>query len=94
MSQKSKNTQTTLDKLAEVSQQAGLMLMTLAATAGMLELPSHPNSRIITPSRPAFAMATEDDEINNPLRRESQESDQHSISYSIAQRTPGRFGRR
>ncbi len=92
MLKKSKKLQKTSDKLTEMAQQGGIMLMTLAATAGMLELPEHPNNRVVLPSQPAFVTANEDDELNNPLRSESQETDQHYISYSVAQRTPARHG--
>jgi len=90
MVRKTKTIKKASDKLAEVAQHCGIMLMTLAATAGMLELPNHPNSRIVVPIQPTFAMNNEDNELNNPIRRENQETDQHYISYSVAQRTPSR----
>lgn len=91
---KTKTIKTATERLNQAAQQSGIMLMTLAATAGMMELPSHPNSRVIVPGTPSFALATENDELNNPLRRESQETDQHYISYSVAQRTPSRASKR
>jgi hypothetical protein len=87
MVQKNKNTK----KIAEYT---GMTLMTLAATLGMLELPDHPNSRVIVPNQPAFAFANDSSlQQLNPLRREREESAPHYISYSEVQRTPGRYGK-
>lgn len=95
MPTKTKNTKTKPEKLFEAAQQAGLVLMTAAVTLGMLELPDHPNSRIVLPSQPAFAWANENEDLNNNnvLRRSNEETEQHYISYSVAQRTPARSGR-
>lgn len=82
---------TTKDNITEVARQAGLILMTAAATLGMVELPDHLNSKIVV-GQPASFMAIEQ-QGNNPIRREKEESPQHYISYSIAQRTPGRYGK-
>jgi hypothetical protein len=93
MSNKNKNS-ITLDKLNQVAAQAGLILMTAAVTLGMFELPDHPNSRIVLPNQPALALAGENnEEANNPIRREREESAPHFISYSEVQRTPSRSGR-
>jgi hypothetical protein len=92
MSTKTK-TPTTTDKLYQAAQQTGLLLMTAAVTLGMLELPEHPNAKVILPSQPAFAMANENEQLNNPIRREKEESAPHYISYSVVQRTPARSGR-
>lgn len=69
--------------------------MTAAVTLGMLEMPDRSNNRVILPSQPAFAWANENDELNNNnvLRRTNEETEQHYISYSVAQRTPARSGR-
>ncbi len=83
----------TTESLQTLSHQMGLLLMTAAATFGMLELPAHPNSKVIVPVQPAFAQVTASSEGNNPLRREREESAPHYISYSVAQRTPGRTGK-
>lgn len=93
MSTKTKNTPSKTEQLTDLAQQAGLLLMTAAVTLGMLELPDRPNSRIILPSQPAFALASQNDQSNNPIRREREESAPHYISYSVAQRTPARSGR-
>lgn len=84
-----KTKKTSADLLSDSAQQIGILLMTLAATIGMVELPDHLNSKIITPSQPAFAYATSGND-QNPLRREREESAPHYISYSESQRTPGR----
>jgi hypothetical protein len=77
--------------LTEMSQHIGMALMAAAATIGMLELPEHPNARVVVPSQPAL-VAVEATE-NNPLRREREEMAPHHISYSETQRTPGRTGK-
>ncbi len=96
MPNKTKNTKTNMEKLAEVSQQAGLLLMTAAVTIGMVELPEHSNNKVVVPNQPAFAFANNGGETNpnNPLRREREETGPHYISYSINQRTPSRTGKR
>lgn len=93
MSQKSRKIKTPADKLAEVAQKGGIMLMTLAATVGMLELPGHPNSKIVTPNQASFALASQSGEENNFLQREREETAPHFISYSVTQRTPARSGK-
>lgn len=74
--------------------QAGLVLMTAAATIGMVELPEHPN-KVVVPNQPVFAVASDtyNNERDNPLRREREETAPHYISYNTSQRTPGRTGR-
>lgn len=95
MPTKTKNIPTKTDKALEIAQQAGLLLMSAAVTLGMLELPANPDKRVILPNQPAFALANDKGQSNNnnTLRRESQETEQHYISYSVAQRTPARSGR-
>ncbi len=95
MPTKTKNVPTKSEKLLELTQQASMILMTAAVTLGMTELPGHPDRRIVLPNQPAFAWANDKGESNNnnTLRRESQETEQHYISYSVAQRTPARSGR-
>lgn len=86
--------ETATDNFSEVGQKVGLVLMAAAAVTGMLELPNHENSKIIVPNQPAFAFAGNNNDIN-PVRREkgSEEAGVTHVSYSIAQRTPGRFGK-
>jgi len=90
---KTKKVKTTTDTVAEFSQQLGMLLMTAAATVGMLELPDHPGTKIALPNQPIFARVTENEENNNPLRREREEAAPHYISYSVTQRTPSRSGK-
>lgn len=71
-----------------------MLLMTAATVTGMLELPNHPNNRVVLPGQPVFVMANENDELNNPIRREREESAPHFISYAIAQRTPSRASKK
>lgn len=93
MSAKTKKPSTS-DRVATAAKQAGLVLMTAATTLGMLELPSHPEKRVVLPARASFAFAENslDLEGNNPLRREREEPAPHYISYSVVERTPARSG--
>ncbi|HUY85416.1 MAG TPA: hypothetical protein VMU97_02780 [Candidatus Dormibacteraeota bacterium] len=93
---KNKNSQTTADKITEAARQSGFLLMAAAATLGMLELPEHPNSKIVLTSQPVFAFAShnvEDQGQANQMRRERDETVPHYMSYSVAQRTPSRSGK-
>jgi hypothetical protein len=93
MSIKTKNQKFTAETLNTVAMQAGLLLMTAAATVGMIELPEHPN-KVAVNVQPAFAMVSDSNRNEpNSLRREREETAPHYISYSVTQRTPGRTGR-
>jgi hypothetical protein len=86
--------QTTIQSLQSISQQVGMLLMVIATALGILELPDHPSRRLVIPSHSVFAYVSNiADQKENPLRREKEESAPHYISYSVAQRTPGRTGR-
>jgi hypothetical protein len=89
---KTKNTKTAAEQINVMAMRAGVVMMAAAATLGMIELPEHPN-KIITPGRPAFAFALQNEEENNPLRREREETAPHFISYSEVQRTSSRAGK-
>ncbi len=95
MSSKIKNKIKKTDKAMMVSSQLGLLLMSAAATLGMLELPDHGRGPlVINTSRPTFAFGIQNSDQNeNTLRRERDESAPHYISYSITQRTPARSGK-
>ncbi|GAC1498996.1 MAG: hypothetical protein NVS1B10_01280 [Candidatus Saccharimonadales bacterium] len=80
------------DQAKEATKKAGMILMTMAATLGMVELPDH-NSRIILTNQPAFAQVTSSDQYKSSLRREREEISPHYISYNVAQRTTGRSGK-
>lgn len=88
------NTTTNFD-IREVAKHTGIVLMTVAATLGMVELPEHPNSKVALSTQPSFVFATENvsAEHQSSQRREREESGPHYVSYSAAQRTPGRTGR-
>ena len=79
--------------LASLTTQLGLVLMTAATTFSMLELPDHAKAQVIVPSRAVFAFANENTDQNNQLKRESEETGPHYISYAESQRTPSRSGR-
>jgi hypothetical protein len=85
-------TKTNINQFAELSQQLGLVLMSAAVTFGMLETPDR-SGRVVLPTQPVFARVAENDQNQNTLRRESEETEQHYISYSVAQRTPSRSGK-
>jgi hypothetical protein len=59
----------------------------------MLEMPDHPNGKIVLPNQPSFVLAGENEEANNPIRREREDTAPHYISYSEVQRTAARSGR-
>jgi hypothetical protein len=82
-------------RLADVAAQSGMLLMATAATIGMLELQEHPgDKRVAVPHQPSFAFAGETSHTgNDSQRREREEVGPHYVSYSVAQRTPGRAGR-
>jgi hypothetical protein len=101
MIRKNKHTPRLTDTLNTVALQAGLVLMTAAATLGMIEIPEHATAAIV-PSQPAFAMAAapinsgaeaSHSQSANPIRREREENHPHHISYSTTQRTAPRTGR-
>jgi hypothetical protein len=94
MSTKTKKPSTS-DKLVQAANQAGFLLIAAAATIGMLDLPNQPEKRIVIPNRPVFAFAENniDSEMNNPIRREREETEQHYVSYSVVQRTAPRSGK-
>lgn len=91
---KTKTIENTSNTLSHLANQVGIAAMTLAAVVGMVELPGHMNSRVILPSQYKFVAETGESELNNPLRREKEDTEQHYISYSEAQRTPSRSGKR
>jgi hypothetical protein len=85
----------TAGHLNQLTARIGMTLMAAAAVAGMLELPTHPNNRVVLPGQPIMAMTNEDSELNSPIRRErEEESAPHFISYAITQRTVSRASRR
>lgn len=94
MSQKIKNVKTATEQLTQLSQQAGIVLMTAAVTLGMVEMPEH-SSKVVIPNQPSFAVASSGGEHHpgNDMRREREEAGPHYTSYNVAQRTPSRTGK-
>lgn len=89
-------TPSTIETFASVAKQTSLLLMTAAATIGMVELPEHPNNRVAMLAQPVTVFASptlNEAENNNAIRRERDETAPHYISYNVGQRTPGRMGR-
>jgi hypothetical protein len=95
MSQNKNNMITTAqNNLTHLAAQLGIVLMTAATVTGMMELPNHPNNKVVLPGQPAYILASEDEEINNPVRREREETAPHFISYSETQRTTSRAAKK
>jgi hypothetical protein len=94
MSKNTKNQLSTSEKLTDLAQQAGVLLMAGAITVGMIEMPDHPNNKVILPNQPAMAVVGGNNGgDNNPVQREREETAPHFISYSVVQRTASRAGR-
>jgi len=96
MATKTKNNQPNLDTLSLAAKQAVVVLMTVAATFGMIDLPAQPDKRAIMPLQPAFGWVgeTANREVQpTQLRREREETGPHYVSYSVTQRTPSRTGK-
>jgi hypothetical protein len=96
VSKQNKNSLSLANFASAAVQDLGIYAMAIATTVGMLQLGDKPNSRIIIPGQPSFAMANElNDELNNPIRREKEEETAaHSMSFSVVQRTQSRAGKR
>ena len=88
------STKTKTNNLTAISAQVGLLLMSTAATLGMVELPDHLRGQVAVTSQPAFVFANNTSDKNNPVRRERDETAPHYISYNVSQRTPARSGKR
>lgn len=93
MSNKTKNKKA-LDQIGDITQTAGLLLMTAAVTLGMVEVPEQHREKAVLTQQPVFA-AVENGahQGNNAVRREKEESGPHYVSYSTFQRTPSRTGK-
>jgi hypothetical protein len=80
------------NKFNNLSYGLGVVMLSLASTYGMLDLPQHARAQILSTSRPAFAYANSNDNSgkNNPIQKTREETEQNYVSYSVSQRTPGR----
>ncbi|MDL2342270.1 MAG: hypothetical protein QFB87_04305 [Patescibacteria group bacterium] len=76
--------------ITSAARQLGMILMTVATVAGLVEMPERPQKAALL--TPAYVLAG-DTKDANPVRREREEAGPHYISYSATQRTPGRTGR-
>jgi len=94
MANKTKN-KTTVNQIQDIAANAGLLLMTAAATTLMLEVPEHPDKRAVLNPQPAYSAPGQvaEHEPGSTMRREREETGPHYVSYSVAQRTPGRTGK-
>ena len=81
-------------KLRNLSAQVSVMVMAIATTLGVMDMQDHQSVKVIIPNQPTFAFETNNTELNNPIQREREESAPHYVSYSVAQRTPSRHGKR
>lgn len=89
-----KNTITITEQLGRRAQHLGLVMMTMAATLGMAELPHHEEAKVtITPHYLAFAGVEVGGDHGDSMRREREETGPHYTSYGASQRTPSRAGR-
>jgi hypothetical protein len=79
------------EKFNQISTGIGIAVLSLASTYGMIDLPSHARA-IVPTTRPAFAYANDNyaNSGSNPVQRTREETEQHYVSYSVSQRTPGR----
>ena len=93
MSDNKNNTKNITERLPELGQQLGMLLMTAAAIVGMLEITDHPNKVMVGNQQPVFAYAGHSGDDQNAQRRERDETGPHYTSYSIGQRTPSRTGK-
>ncbi len=78
------------DRIQKISEQAGMVLMTMAAITGMLDLQTHTDTRVVLPGQPSFALSNDYNELNDPIRREREDPAPHYASYSVTQRTHSR----
>jgi hypothetical protein len=83
---------TNQQKFISLSKQLGIVMLSLGTTLGMIDSPGHTRG-VIVPNQPAFAYATINDR-SSPIKRSSEETETHYVSYSVSQRTPERSGRR
>lgn len=74
----------------EIAKMTGLVLMAMAATLGMLELPDDQKSRVAINTQPVVVNTGQRGVEESQLRRERDEVHPHYVSYSSFQRTPGR----
>ena len=77
----------------KVALDVGTSLMALATIVGMLELSGHSLNKIALNMQPVYASSHNQNELNNPMRREKEEAGPQYISYSESQRTPSRAGK-
>jgi hypothetical protein len=92
---KNKNNKT-VDAISDIATSTGVLLMTAATTLGLIDMPNQPDKRVVLNVKPVFAEVGEIGQPELPgsqLRREREETGPHYISYSVAQRTPGRSGK-
>jgi hypothetical protein len=81
-------------ELAKIAEKATIIIMTLAAVFGLVDIPSRVSTRAVVPGAPVFSMSLVNTELNNPMRREKEEAGVHYVSYSETQRTQSRSGKR
>lgn len=89
---KNKNQKISSEVLGTAARQLGLMVMSAAMILSTIELPDDVK-RVILPNQPEPIWVSENEDNNNPIRREREETAPHFISYSEVQRTASRSGR-
>ena len=96
MAKKINNAQKALQVINDSALQGGIVLMAAATTLGLVEVPHDPDKRTIVPNQPAYAVNAEIGNHpagSNDMRREREETHQHSHTYGVSQRTPSRAGK-
>lgn len=84
---------TTFDQVNATAAHAGLLLMTLATALGVVELPHREATATVSQSANVIKAEMPGEMQGSTQRREREESGPHYVSYSAAQRTPGRTGK-
>lgn len=96
MAKNTNTAQKALNNIQDTALQGGIVLMAAASTLGLVEVPHDPDKRTILPTQPAYAVNAEVGNHptgSNDMRREREETHQHSHTYGVSQRTPGRAGK-
>lgn len=86
----------TTETINQAAAQAGIIMMTAAATLGLVHIPHESEKRAVLPSQPAFAVAHVENYHpagGEDMRRERDEVHPHSHGYGLSQRTASRAGR-
>ncbi len=89
-----KNKKTSTEKISDIAQQAGMVIMAAAMTLSMAELRENPANRLVLPNQPALETVGAHDGAgpSQTIRHEKEEIRPHHVSYSAYQPTAARSG--